>query len=80
MLALDLQIFLGKEHIVKNRLISTLDKIIYYKGTFYRAQRRLSLTHKIGWRPAEKNSPVFFNMRLLDLRFLWLSYSCAVGM
>jgi hypothetical protein len=29
---------LGKKHLVKNALISTLDKIIYYKGTFYRAQ------------------------------------------
>jgi hypothetical protein len=29
-----LQIFLGKDHLVKNLLISTLDKVIYYKGTF----------------------------------------------
>jgi predicted NACHT family NTPase len=28
-----LQIFLGKENLVKNRLI-TLDKVIYYKGPF----------------------------------------------
>jgi hypothetical protein len=34
MLAQALQIFLGKEHLVKNRLISTLDKVFYYKGTF----------------------------------------------
>jgi hypothetical protein len=27
------------------------------------------LLHKIGWRPAEKNSPVFFSMRVLDLDF-----------
>jgi hypothetical protein len=34
MLAQVLQIFWGKEHLVKNRVISTLDKIIYYIGTF----------------------------------------------
>jgi hypothetical protein len=27
------QIFFGKEHLVKNWLISTQDKVIYYKGT-----------------------------------------------
>jgi hypothetical protein len=32
MLAHILQIFWGKEHLVKNRLISTLDKVIYFKG------------------------------------------------
>jgi hypothetical protein len=34
-LAQVLQIFLGKEHLVKNRLISTLDKVIYFKGTIF---------------------------------------------
>jgi hypothetical protein len=34
MLAQVLQIFLGKKHLVKNRLIYTLDKVINYKGTF----------------------------------------------
>jgi hypothetical protein len=34
MLALVLQIFWGKEHLVKNWLISTLEKVIYFKGTF----------------------------------------------
>jgi hypothetical protein len=33
MLAQVLQIFRGKEHLVKNWLISTLDKEIYIKGT-----------------------------------------------
>jgi hypothetical protein len=40
-------------------MISTLDKVIYYKGTFYRAQWNLSLQYKIGWRPAEKNCRFF---------------------
>jgi hypothetical protein len=35
MLAQVLQIFLGKEHLVKNWLISTLDKAIYFKGTTF---------------------------------------------
>jgi hypothetical protein len=30
-----LQIFLGKEYLVKNWLISTLDKVIYFKGTIF---------------------------------------------
>jgi hypothetical protein len=60
---------LGKKSLVKSLLISTLDKVIYYIGTFYRAQQNLSSLHKIGWRPAEKNLPVFFNMRVLYLDF-----------
>jgi hypothetical protein len=34
MLPLVSQIFLGKEHLVKNQL-STLDKVIYFKGTIF---------------------------------------------
>jgi hypothetical protein len=30
-----LQGFLGKEHLVKNPLISNLDKVIYFKGTIF---------------------------------------------
>jgi hypothetical protein len=56
--AMALQTFLAKKP-SRSLLISTLDKIIYYKGTFYRAQQNLSLQHKIGWRPAEKKSPLF---------------------
>jgi hypothetical protein len=35
MLAQVLQIFFGKEHLVNNWLISTLDKVIYFKGTIF---------------------------------------------
>jgi uncharacterized protein YlzI (FlbEa/FlbD family) len=35
MLAQALQIFFGKEHLVKNQLISTLDKVIYFRGTIF---------------------------------------------
>jgi hypothetical protein len=49
MFALVQQTFLAK-NLVKRLLISTLDKVIYYKGTFFRK----SFQHKIGWRPAEK--------------------------
>jgi hypothetical protein len=45
MLAQVLQIFLGKEHLVKNRLISTLDKAIYFKGKhFLRSTKPLFTT------------------------------------
>jgi hypothetical protein len=43
-----------KKNLVKSLLISTLDEVIYYPGTFYRAQPNLSLLHNIGWRSAEK--------------------------
>jgi hypothetical protein len=51
-------------------LISTLDKVIYYKGTFLQDSTNLSLLHKIGWRPAEKKFAIFFNECHLVLRFL----------
>jgi hypothetical protein len=38
-----LQIFGGKEHLVKNRQISTLDKVIYFKGTFFSPVYKTSL-------------------------------------
>jgi hypothetical protein len=59
MLALVLQIFLGKERLVKNQLISALDKVTYYIGTFYRAQRNLSLLHKIQVGDQLEKLPVF---------------------
>jgi hypothetical protein len=67
MLAQVLQILLGKEHLVKNRLISTLDKVTYFKGTIFLWSTKPLFTslHKKGWRPAEKKSLVFFNRRVL---------------
>jgi hypothetical protein len=44
MLAQVLQIFLGKEHLVKSWLISTLDKVIYYIGTFLQGSTKLLFT------------------------------------
>jgi hypothetical protein len=35
MLAQVLQIFLGKEHLVKNWLSSTLYKVVFFKGTIF---------------------------------------------
>jgi hypothetical protein len=32
---------LGKEHLVKNGLISTLDKVFYFKGTIFRWSTKL---------------------------------------
>jgi hypothetical protein len=53
-------IFGGKEHLVKHRMISTLDKIIFFKGTLFRGLQNLSSLHKIGRRSAEKNYLPFF--------------------
>jgi hypothetical protein len=60
---------LGKKTLVRSLLISSLDKVIYYIGTFLHGSTKFSLIHKIGWRSAEKNLPVFFNMHVLDLEF-----------
>jgi hypothetical protein len=40
MLAQVLQIFWEKEQLVKNWLISTLDKVIYQKGTFFQGSTK----------------------------------------
>jgi hypothetical protein len=57
--ALGLQIFMGKEHLVKNWLIYTPDKEIYFKGTFFSGLQNHSSLHKIGCRSAENISPFF---------------------
>jgi hypothetical protein len=63
----------GTKHIVKNRLISTLDKVFYFKGTLFRGLQNLSSLHQIGWRSAEKISPFFKTCFFLEqlLGFLW---------
>jgi hypothetical protein len=43
MLAHALQIFWEKEHLVKNWLISTLDKVVYFEGTIFSAVYKASL-------------------------------------
>jgi hypothetical protein len=69
MFELLLQTFWAKK-LIKSLLISTLDKVIYYIGTFLQGSTKpIASLHKIGWRPAEKNLPIFFNMRVLDLDF-----------
>jgi hypothetical protein len=50
---------LGEKNLVKSLLISTVYKVIYFIGTFYRAQQNLSSLHKIGWRSAEKIAHIF---------------------
>jgi hypothetical protein len=61
MLAQVLQMFLGKDNLVNNRLTSTLDKVNYYKGTIFWQSTKLLFTslHKIGWRSARKIIPFF---------------------
>jgi hypothetical protein len=60
---------LGEKNLVKSLLISTLDEVIYHIGTFLQGSTNLSSLHKIGWRPAAKNLPIFFNIRVIDLDF-----------
>jgi hypothetical protein len=55
-----LQIFFGKEHRVKNWLISTLD--LLQKEQFFSGLKNLSSLHKIG--DQLKNLPLFKNMLL----------------
>jgi hypothetical protein len=59
MLAQVLQIFWGKEHLIKNRLISTLDKVIYFKGTIFQCLQNLSSVHKKGGDQLKKILPFF---------------------
>jgi hypothetical protein len=57
--ALFLQIFLWKEHLVKNWLISTLDN---FSGAY---KTYLNFAKYLGWRSAEKIVSLFTNMILL---------------
>jgi hypothetical protein len=68
MFALVLQIFFGREHLVKNHLnlISTLDKVIYLENNFFRGLQNFSSLHKIGWKLAENLFPPFSNFLLLE--------------
>jgi hypothetical protein len=50
---------LGERTPCKNRLICTLDKVIYFKGTIFEVSTKLSSLRKIGWRSAEKNYSFF---------------------
>jgi hypothetical protein len=54
-----LQMFLGKEHLVKNWLIFTLDKVIYFKRISFGGLQNLSSFHKIGWESAKTIYPFF---------------------
>jgi hypothetical protein len=66
--------YFGQKNLVKSLLISTLDKVIYYIGTFlqgstkplFTAQNRVETSWK-------KIRPFFFNMRVLDLDFYSLA-------
>jgi hypothetical protein len=60
----------GKEHLVKNWLISTLDKVIYFKGTIFQRSTKHFFTsqNRVEIRCTELS--LFSNMLLL--RFLWM--------
>jgi hypothetical protein len=59
MLAQVLQIFSGKEHLVINQLISTLDKVIYFKGTIFQRSTKPLYTSQNRVEISGKNSPFF---------------------
>jgi hypothetical protein len=59
----------GRKKHVKSLLISTLDKIIYYIGTFLQGSTKPLFTSQNRMETSWKNSPVFFNMLVLDLDF-----------
>jgi hypothetical protein len=74
-----LQIFLGKEHLVKNWLISTLYKLIYFKWTiFLRSTKPLFTTQNrvdTSWKKFSRFFQHACSM-YVDLRFLWSTYVC----
>jgi hypothetical protein len=64
MFALALRIFLGKEHLVKNWLITTLDKVIYFKGTFFHGPTKPLFTSQNWVEININNFSLFSNMFL----------------
>jgi hypothetical protein len=66
MLAMVLQTLFGK-NLVKNWLISAIDKAIYFIGIIFGGLQNHSSLHKIGRRSAEKKFSLFSNMILLEL-------------
>jgi hypothetical protein len=70
MFELLLQTFWAKKNLEKILLISTLDKAIYYIGTFSKGSTKPFFTSQNRAETSrKKNSPVFFNMRIPDLDF-----------
>jgi hypothetical protein len=70
MFELLLQTFWAKKILVKSLLISTLDKVIYYIGTFLQGSTKPLFTsqNRVETR-RKKIRPFFFNIRVLDLDF-----------
>jgi hypothetical protein len=68
MFELLLQTFWAKK-LVKSLLISTLDKVIYYIGTFLQGSTKPLFTSQNRGRPSEKKFALFINMRVVDLDF-----------
>jgi hypothetical protein len=65
MLAQVAQIFLGKEHLVKNWPISTPDKVIYFKGTIFQRPTKPLFTSQNRVEISRKKLSLFSNMLLL---------------
>jgi hypothetical protein len=69
MFELLLQTFWANKTLAKSLLISTLDKVIYYIGTFLQGSTKPLFTAQNMVETSRKNLSVFFNMRVLDLDF-----------
>jgi hypothetical protein len=65
MFAQVLQIFLGKEHLAKNWPISTLDKVIYFKGTIFQRSTKPLFTSQNRVEISWKKLSLFSSMLLL---------------
>jgi hypothetical protein len=71
MLAQVLQIFWVKERLVRNRLISTLDKVIYFKGTVFLWSTKPLFTSQNRVETSWKKFEHFFQHARSVSRFLW---------
>jgi hypothetical protein len=69
---------LGERTPCKNQLISIADKVIYFKGTIFLRSTKPLFTSQNRVGTSKKNSPIFFNMRLPDLRFPWEKLAISV--
>jgi hypothetical protein len=63
------QTFWADQTLEKSLPISAPDKVIYYIGTIFLQSSKPLFTSQNRVATAEKNSPVFSNMRVLDLDF-----------
>jgi hypothetical protein len=57
--------YIGGKHLAKNWLISTLDKVIYFKGAFFQRSTKPLFTSQNRVEISRKKFSLFSNMLLL---------------